>query len=349
MITTANLGLTVWDSEEDDFEHSQLADNFVRIDAHSHAGGLSEALNAHDELEGAGHWTNLGLGLAIRTAAIEPAAILRYLIKERAVGHKQIDIQGVESENIADENVLNVHVADEAIDDRTIKQETITIDKLDPNILTLGSVILWYKYSVGATPGDLWHICDGTAWASIPNDMGLSTGNIPDLRERFARGSDLNHTGAIGGASSVDLAHAHDLSAASLEHTHTIGSHNHTIVTGGKHHHTFEGGYQLGSRRNAFVNHLTLEGHAPTAGQHVAELQSVYLQEFNEGGEAESAPMDQGGEHNHGGSTGLSPAFGSGGSSLSGSIATDTKLAGVEVLPPYVGLCYLMLVRNSGT
>jgi hypothetical protein len=337
MITTANLGLTVWDSEEDDFEHSQLADNFVRIDAHSHLGALSESLNTHDELPGNGHWVNLGLGLAIKTNAIEPEAIWRYLLKLRSVGHQQIDIEGVESENIAEENVLNKHLADESVDDRTIKEETITIDKLDPNILTLGSVILWYKYSSGATPGDLWHLCDGTAWSSIPNNLGLSSGNIPDLREKFARGSDLTHTGQVGGASSVNLAHSHNISSGSLEHTHTIGSHNHGITTDGKHHHTFAGGFQIGSRRNAFVNHLTLEGHT-------ADLQSAYLQEFNEGGESASASMDQGGEHNHGGSTGLSPAFSSGGSSLSSSVATDTKLTGVEVIPPYVGFCYIMRV-----
>jgi len=337
MITTANLGLVVWDSEEDDFEHSQLADNFVRIDAHSHLGGLSEALNSHDELPGSGHWTNLGLGLAIKTAAIEPAAILRYLIKERAVGHKQIDIQGIESENIADENVLNEHLANESVDDRTIKEETITIDKLDPNILTLGSVILWFKYSVSAEPGDLWHLCDGTAWASIPNSLGLSSGNIPDLRERFARGSDLTHTGEVGGASAINLAHAHNVSSASLQHVHTVGSHNHSIVPDGKHHHTFAGGFQIGSRRNAFVNHLTLEGHT-------ADLQSAYLQEFNEGGESASASMDQGGEHNHGGATGLSAAFSTGGSSLGGSVQTDVQLTNVSVTPPFVGLCYIMRV-----
>lgn len=338
MITTSNLGLVVWDSEEDDFEHSQLADNFVRIDAHSHLGGLSEALNSHDELPGSGHWTNLGLGLAIKTSAIEPAAILRYLIKERAIGHRQIDIQGVESENIADENVLNQHIASEAVDDRTIKEETITIDKLDPNILTLGSVILWFKYSVGAEPGDLWHLCDGTAWASIPNSLGLSSGNIPDMRERFARGSDLIRTGEVGGAASVNLAHSHNVSSASLQHSHTIGAHNHPITLDGKHHHTFEGGYQLGSRKNAFVNNLTLEGH------HNA-LQSVYLEEFNEGEESRSAPMDQSGEHNHGGSTGLSAAYATGGSSLSGSVSTDTQLTNVSVTPPFVGLCYIMRVR----
>lgn len=338
MITTANLGLIVWDSEEDDFEHSQLADNFVRIDAHSHAGGLSESLNSHDELPGAGHWTNLGFGLAIKTGAIEPEAIWRYLLKLRSVGHKQIGFEEIWSENIAEKSVLNEHIANEAIDDRTIEQETITIDKLDPNILTLGSVILWYKYSVGAAPGNLWHVCDGTAWASIPNSLGLSSGFIPDLRERFVRGTDANHTGEVGGSSSVNLSHAHSISSGSLEHSHTIGAHNHVIALDGKHHHTFEGGFQIASRKNAFTNNIVLEGHK-------AALQSLYLSEFHEGEEGGNASMDQSGEHNHGGVTGLSAAFASGGSSLSGSVATDTQLTNVSVTPPFVGLTYIMRVQ----
>lgn len=346
MLTTANLGLIIWDSEEDDFEHSQLADNFVRIDEHDHLGGLSEPLNLQDELPGAGHWTNLGFGPAIKTGAIEPAAILRYLIRDRAVGHKQIDIQGVESENIADRNVLNEHIADEAIDDRTIQQETITIDKLDPNILTLGSVMLWFKYSEAAEPGDIWHICDGTAWAAITNGLGLSEGHIPDLRGRFARGTDLTHTGEVGGSSSVNLGHHHEITSSSLNHAHTIGAHNHVIATDGRHKHFFAGGNELRTRQNAFVQGLTLVGHENL-------LESAYpgSSEFNHdsgrvpGGYDVPIPMDTGGEHSHGGATGLSAAFGSGGSSLSGNVSTDTQLEGVSVTPPFVGFCYIMRVR----
>lgn len=332
------MGLEVWDSEEDDFEHSQLADNFKRIDAHSHEGGLSETLNSHDELEGSGYWTNIGLGLPIRTSAIEPGAIKRYLLKLRSVASKQIDIEGVESENIAEHNVLNKHLANESVDDRTIKEETITIDKLDPNILTLGSVILWYKYSSGATPGDLWHVCDGTAWASIPNSLGLSSGHIPDLREKFARGADLTHaTGGVGGNASVNLSHHHNTIASSLEHSHTIGAHNHVIGIDGKHRHGFS---SVGGPFHQLFQRITK--YAEVAGKQ--ELQSLWDTFSTSEGELE-VPMQETGEHNHGGNTALSAAFGSGGSSLSGSIATDEQLKGVEVTPPYVELAYIMRVK----
>lgn len=339
MITTSNLGLVVWDSEEDDFEHSQLADNFVRIDAHDHEGGLSEPVSPPGPRgETSGHWTALGLGLGIGTASIKPLSIWRYLIANRAVGHLQIDKEGVESENIKQKNVENEHLDDEVVDDRTIVNETITIDKLDPNILKLGSTILWYKATPGEQPGDLWEVCDGRNWSEISNAWGLTEGRIPDTRGKFLRGTTVAGIGETGGSSSVDLSHAHHFSASSINHSHIVGGHQHTIAPDGLHHHAFAGGFQIGTRRNAFVNHLTLEGH-------VAELQSAYLEEFNEGGESASASMDQNGMHSHGGATGISPGFNTGGSSLSGTITTDTQLTDISTEPPYVGFCYIMRCR----
>lgn len=346
MLTTSNLGLIVWDSEEDDFEHSQLADNFVLIDAHSHLGGLSEGLNVKDELPLGGHWTSLGLGLAIKTGAIEPGAIWRYLIKDRAVGPTQIDLEGVESENLAKGSVLNVNLANESVDERVLENGSITADKLDPNVLTLGSVILWYKYSLGAEPGDIWQLCDGTNWASIPNALGLSEGKIPDLREKFARGTSLNKTGETGGNPSINLAHTHSVAASSLEHSHTVASHNHTIAVDGKHSHTFEGGHPLRTRQNAFAAGFGLVVSGQT---NLSEsLYAAGLQNHDGGLEPPydwSANMDEAGEHAHGGYTGLSPAMTTGGSSLSGSVTTGAGLEGVSVTPPFVGLCFIMRVR----
>jgi hypothetical protein len=343
MITTANLGLIVWDNEEDDFEHSTLADNFVRIDQHNHLGGLSAPLEGHDELP-SGHWVaSLGLGEAIKTGAIEPEAIWRYLLKARAVGHIQIDKEGVESENIKKKNVLDEHIGDEQVKDRAIEEHTITIDKLDPNILTLGSIILWYKAYGGAEPGNIWQLCDGSSFAK-GNKLGAGesavSGNIPDLRKKFVRGTDLAGNGETGGNLAVDLSHHHNTSASSLDHTHTVGAHSHQIVNDGKHEHKFANGHVLHQRMNAFSSNLTIEGHW-------ANLHSAYLATLEEPGQNEDvqADMDQNGLHNHGGNTGVSAAFATGGSSLGGSIATDTQLVGVDTTPPFVGLCYVMRVK----
>lgn len=356
MITTENLGLVVWDSEEDDFEHSQLADNFVRIDAHTHEGGLSEPVEPPGPRgETGGHWTALGLGLGIGTAAIKPLSIWRYHLAQRIVGHLQIDKEGVQSENIKKKNVLNEHVDDEAIDDRTILKETITIDKLDPNILKLGSTILWYKATPEEEPGDIWEVCDGRNWSEIPNAWGLTTGKIPDTRERFLRGTDLSHIGETGGSASVNLAHFHNIAAAVLNHVHIVGAHNHAIGPDGLHSHTFGGGNLIHTRQNAFTNEFTLRAEIEGKPGHTLPnwYESLYVaaSEFtHDGGKVEppfdeAVGMDNAGAHSHGGATGLSAAFGTSGSSLGGSVQTDTQLTNISTTPPYVGFVYIMRVR----
>lgn len=316
MITTSNLGLVVWDSEEDDFEHSALADNFVRIDAHDHEGGLSEPLSPPGpEGETGGYWTSLGLGLPIGTASIKPGAIWRYLLAQRAVGHLQIAKKGVESENIAEYAVENEHVADEAIDDRTIEDFTITIDKLDPNILKLGTTLLWYKATPEEEPGDLWEVCDGRNWSEIENAWGLSVGKIPDMRERFARGTTLANIGETGGVASVDLAHAHHFAASSINHSHVVPGHNHTIGPDGLHNHEFEYNNETGtirSRQNAFIEGLTLEGHENLLESAYVGIGSLDHDNERVPGFDVAVPMTKNGVHSHGGATGISAAFSTG-------------------------------------
>lgn len=363
-IVLPNLGLIAWDDETDEFEHSVLADNFVSIDNHDHEGGLSEGLEPPEgpesELPAGAHWTSLGLGKPIGTRAINPGAIWRYLIALNAVGHLQIGPQEVWSRNIKDLNVENKHVANEAIDNRTIEEHTITIDKLDPNILTLGSIILWYKWSVGAKPGDLWAVMDGTVWSDIPNDMGLTEGRIPDTREKFIRGSEESKSDGkeTGGNPSVNLTHTHTLSSARLEHTHVISGHTHGIAGAGFHNHTFAGGYKMHTRQNAFVNGLTIQDFS-TKEVHRNLLQSTYIQapQFDHDNEFipgydEEVLMDESGFHTHGGgNTNLSAAFNSSGSSLGEgtTIETSAGLEHVETTPPYIGFVHIMLVRNTGT
>jgi len=370
MITTANLGLTVWDTEEDEFEHSQLANNFVAIDAHDHEGGLSapleEPAGPESELP-EGHWTNLEKGLPIGTRAIKPASIWRYLIAYNAVGHLQIGKEEVWARNIKKLNVEEPHIKDEAVSTRTIEEAAVTIDKLDPNILALGTITLWFKWSTGAKPGDLWHVCDGTVWADIPNDMGLTEGAIPDLRGRFIRGTTqaASDGSERGGNAAVDLSHHHNFNTGQFEHSHAVPGHSHTIATDGNHHHSFVGGHILVTRKNALVDDpFWIEGEEPTPDpdhqdglkvRHLTDKQSLYLAN-NEGEYAASdespknAGMDDTGFHNHGGSTALSPGFSTGGQSIgSVNITTDTQLAAIDTTPPFTGFCYIMLVRNTGT
>jgi len=361
MLTTENLGLVAWDTEQDDFEHGALTENWIRIDEHDHTGVLNGAEFDDEGNLLKGNWETNGRGPGITTSAIKPFQVVKYLIALGAVGHKQIGVEEVWPENLKDEAVENRHVKQETLQGHEkLVEHSVDVTRLDPNILPVGSVMNWYRLSgSGNTPGDLWEVMDGRSWAQINkeakerelvgNRLGPGeteyegAGTIPDLRERFIRGttvarSDGTHT---GGNASVDLAHSHVTPITSLEHVHLIAAHLHGIALDGKHHHTFEGGHQLGSRKNAFSINTTIEGKTTI-------LQSAYLEEFNEGGNSASAPMDQNGEHSHGGVTGFSPAFNTNGATswAGGSeIGTDTALEGVETTPPFLELVCVMRVR----
>jgi hypothetical protein len=325
-VVTSNLGLVAWDLESDDFEHSQLADNWVRIDEHSHLGALEEATFDEEGNLETGHWVATGRGLAIKTGAIEPEAIAKYLIKQRAVGHLQLGLQQVFSENIKNKNVLDQHIGDEQVKDRAIEEHTITIDKFEPGILPLGSVMLWFRAKPEETPGDIWEVCDGRNWHEISNAWGLTEGQIPDMRGRFARGTDVNGTGTTGGNASVDLKHHHNVSTSAL-------AHNHLISGDGNHRHGFADARKPGGPFHQLFQRVTKYKQVEGA----QELQSVW-DTFTESPGEQEVVMEITGQHAHGGATG--------GSSLGGGGAdTDERLSGIDTTPPYVGLVYVMRVR----
>src|SRR5271170_1753089 len=90
-LVTEHMGLTLWDLEKDDFEHSKLADNFTKIDQHNHAGVVSEGkyknedtgegaktvptpttdiLNYDENNAGVAKWEAVGQGEGIRTPEV---------------------------------------------------------------------------------------------------------------------------------------------------------------------------------------------------------------------------------------------------------------------------------------
>lgn len=385
MITTEHMGLVLWDLERDDFEHSKLADNFVKIDQHNHAGLVTEGKYKNEDTEeaekttpnpktdilnyaennaGVAKWNAVGQGEGIRTpqtesptdTAIKPESIWRYLLALRSVGHRQLDVDGVWAENLKDESVERPKIKKKAVDTEQLEEEAVTGPKLEKGLFPLGIVVAWYKSPAEPTPGPKWAVCEGQEWKTVENELGasyakLETGNVPNLIDTFIRGTNAAGIGTTGGASTYELTHSHTVDGHTHTvnaHSHTVSSHTHSISEDGKHHHTFASGYQLGSRRNAFVNHLTLEGHTPTAGQHVADLQSAYLEEFNEGGESASASMDQNGEHDHGGATGAATP-GTSSVALTSNVTapgTNTALEDTTIEPPWYGLCQIIKVKR---
>lgn len=138
-----------------------------------------------------------------------------------------------------DLSVTTPRLADNSVNSARIIDQSIQQVDLDPNILRalvpLGLIAPWWRPDTNTPIPPGWAICNGTAWASIANDMGLSTGAIPDLRNRFILGADVTGTGSgtttppsiglTGGSMTSNLTHFHNVNA----HAHNVQPHSHTV------------------------------------------------------------------------------------------------------------------------
>lgn len=352
MYSTANMNLISWDLLTDDFDHTQLDSNWKKLDLHDHTPGF---------------------GVQLSTASIAPSAITTDRLNSGAVTNAKLGDAAVSTTKIQDGSVATAKVADNAISNTKLGAASVTLDKMDPNIIPLGSVMLWYRGPAsGATPGGGWEIMDGRAWSGISNSLGLSTGSIPDMRSVFARGSDLAGIGVTGGAATANVAHAHNVSA----HAHTVPAHNHHIPTDGAHTHLFgaKGSninyLEMWARANAFISTTGagLEFNDTSGNPHKNTYYSLYIKnlfidpafgnrsQFDPNvvhtatpdppqGDWETADgalaVSTSGAHSHTGSTDQPAAL----TTSNNATTTDTQLSTVSTTPPYVGLVYIMRVR----
>jgi hypothetical protein len=337
MFTSPNLGLTVWDQPNDDFNHTQLVQNWLDVDNHDHSPGK---------------------GVPVGTAGIAPQAITQSLLALGAVGNPQLQASAVQSVNIQNGAVGTAQIASGAITGPLLAAGAVGASALDPNIIPVGSVMLWWRPpGSGATPGGFWEAMDGRAWNTISNVWGLTTGNIPDTRGIFAKGADILGSsgpaiGTSGGSSSASLAHTHSV----LGHTHSIPAHTHIINFDGSHAHTWMGGLNMWARTNTFAKGTTIVG---IQGQsHFNGYFSTYISGLQGSGswvpeqdqqgvtglqhpiQDGQLSMDLADNHNHGGAT---EAFS--GTTGSGTANTSTALGSTTIDPPWTGLLYIMRVR----
>lgn len=121
------------------------------------------------------------------------------------------------------------------------------------SLVPLGTVLDWYPSSAASAPWTAFvptgfYPCDGTAWASIVNDLGFTAGNIPDLRGVFVAGADpalaRGAAATNAGVGGTVGANSKVLAAGQVpSHTHAIpssGAHTHDTAYAGSHTH---GGY----------------------------------------------------------------------------------------------------------
>lgn len=332
---TGAMGLIIWDELTDDFDSGQLEDNWIAVDGHDHSNEK---------------------GVQIGTAGIKDAAITQPLLAAGAVGQVNLQNFSVGTNQLQEASVTGDKIAPGSITGADIANGAISWPQLDPAMFPLGWVTLWYRPpGSGATPGGVWEIMDGRSWSTITNTLGsggtaLTTGIIPDMLGSFATGSNLSNIGNTGGAASINIAHAHAVSS-----TTTVPPHNHAIGEDGQHLHTFGGGFTLATRQNAIPPGRTLNLLGPNNSvipiTDFTLLANGFAGFYNLGNAqiddianiTTPVAMDPNGLHNHGGLTGTSTAI-----TGSSSGSTDTQLSTTQsIIPPYVGLVYMMKCRNS--
>ena len=177
-----------------------------------------------------------------------------------------------------------------------------------PNALTFPIGGMMPFAGTTAPPG--WLICDGTAvsratYKTLLETIGTAYGvgdgnttfNLPDLRQRMPLGKAASGTGATMGAT-----------GGAIDHTHTGGSHTHSISSDGSHGHggnTGTGG--TGSTGGASTKHR--HGSISVDDNNDGLRQSVMnyaddTPDHTHAGPSHSHSISSDGAHTHGGATG---------------------------------------------
>lgn len=204
--------------------------------------------------------------------------------------------------------------------------------KIEANAEPLGTVKAWYPPSGSSAPFTApagYAFMDGTAWASITNDLGYSTGNIPDARGKIILGADptvaknaANGFDAATGASSIGgVGGTSGAVAYDTRHTHNVPgvAHTHNISSDGAHDH---GGF------TGYENSWSLEREG-------TGVPFAYATDNHK------HAISSGGAHAHGGGTQVSTPSDSTAASNGGDGGDFVDMRG-----PVVGMLPIMKVRN---
>ena len=340
MYTSPNMLLEVWDLSDDDFDYTVLASNLALIDGHDHSQEHGRQITG--------------------STGIAASSITQTQMATQSIGNPQLQSGSVGNSQLQPNAVATANLQQGSVVAGPIPNGAITAPLLDPTLIPLGFVATWWRPpGTTSTPGGFWEIMDGRPWNTITNAWGLTNGNIPDMRGKFAQGADPTTAygpviGAQGGSSSLNLSHTHQ----TPNHVHTVAAHNHVINYDGAHAHTWFGGYQMWSRTNAFPVGTTIQG--AQGNYHYNGYYSLYINGLAGNGawiqESDVQPgipgvqhpinngqvaMDSAGSHNHG-----NTEFRTLTTDPAGQGATDLGTLGtVNVTPPFTGLLYIMRVR----
>lgn len=185
----------------------------------------------------------------------------------------------------------------------------ITTDKLAPGVLGYVGQFMWWWRPNGSTPlpEGTWVICAGQTLIAAQHEFGGGGSIIlPNLIGRTIFGQEPGSIGIVGGASTLNLEHAHVVN----EHTHSVPAHTHFL--------NLETGY------NANTNLKISQDLSGSSWVHADNENNVAHKHSINGSAQEAGPWTSGGATS----------------------TTDSRLSNVSIIPPFVGFLPLLKVKN---
>jgi hypothetical protein len=199
-ITTPYLGLKIWNSSSDPYDHSQQADNWAKVDEHDHSDGKGKQIPTSG-IEDA----------AITAAKIDPAAfpslsladgaVTTPKIADGAVTGDKIGTDTITGANILDNSITSADIgpgevttselandsvnddklADDAVDTGAIQNNAVTADKVSSQIGTYAGISQSGTVRRGKTintANETWAGTPGT-FGDLPTPDSVATVTIP--------------------------------------------------------------------------------------------------------------------------------------------------------------------------
>lgn len=174
---------------------------------------------------------------------------------------------------IQNEAVTNPKLGNWSVSTLKVEDDAITARQMDRDYVhPVGSIMPWWRpnASTGVPAG--WEICMGQTILEGDHDFeGGGTVVLPDLRNQFLLGADVENTGtgatekpAIGyqgGNHLRDITHQHTIPS----HTHTVPGHSHTVNS---HSHSIPGhSHTLSSHRHVHFHTVVNQYRSSTSGE----------------------------------------------------------------------------------
>lgn len=171
-------------------------------------------------------------------------------------------------------SIAGAALANLAVTGAKIASQTITKDKLEANVVPIGTVILYWRPNNSHPLPTGWLELNGQSVIAANHDFtGGGTITLPDVRNKFPLGADSSkahgtagtannlNTGApgltsggnnsAGGANTINLNHRHSHSHThDYSHTHRVKDHSH-YVPGVDHLHTYSAKFVQGVQNNS--------------------------------------------------------------------------------------------------